>query len=158
MTPSTVWMKFLEPRIFEIISRHCHLWFGHWDIHLCPAYWLVKVIIISKIMIMTIFIIFIIFIIITTIMTIMTTMIRLLTTFSWQTALLILGGICIGNCFFALLFKPIPESYKVGDFDDFYDEDDFDDEKSLNKNYTTASLSCSSNLFLSPTRLRIFVW
>jgi len=37
----------------------------------------------------------------------------LLTTFSWQTALLILGGICIGNCFFALLFKPIPElSYK----------------------------------------------
>ena len=41
-------------------------------------------------------------------------MIRLLTTFSWQTALLILGGICIGNCFFALLFKPIPElSYKV---------------------------------------------
>jgi len=36
----------------------------------------------------------------------------LLTTFSWQTALLILGGICIFNCIFALLFKPIPESYK----------------------------------------------
>jgi len=36
----------------------------------------------------------------------------LLTTFSWQTALLILGGICVGNCLFALLFKPIPESYK----------------------------------------------
>ena len=47
---------------------------------------------------------------------IMKIMIRLLTTFSWQTALLILGGICIGNCFFALLFKPIPElSYKVED-------------------------------------------
>jgi len=34
----------------------------------------------------------------------------LLTTFSWQTALLVLGGICVGNCVFALLFKPIPES------------------------------------------------
>merc|ERR1719317_624894 len=33
----------------------------------------------------------------------------LLTTFSWQTALLILGGICMGNCVFALFFKPIPE-------------------------------------------------
>ena len=42
--------------------------------------------------------------------------IRLLTTFSWQTALLILGGICMGNCVFALFFKPIPDC-KVGQSD-----------------------------------------
>ena len=77
-----------------IICRHRHLWLRHWNIHLCSTHWLVNVIIMTIIIII---------------------MIRLLTTFSWQTALLILGGICVGNCFFALLFKPIPESYKVED-------------------------------------------
>lgn len=33
----------------------------------------------------------------------------LLSTTNWQTALLILGGICHSNCIFALLFKPLPK-------------------------------------------------
>jgi len=32
----------------------------------------------------------------------------MLATFAWQHCLLILGGICIINCFFGLLFKPLP--------------------------------------------------
>jgi len=33
----------------------------------------------------------------------------MLNTYSWQTALLILAAICITNCFFGLLFKPLPD-------------------------------------------------
>ena len=36
----------------------------------------------------------------------------LLNTYDWKTCLVILGGICFVNCFFGLMFKPLPK-YQV---------------------------------------------
>ena len=92
----------LSAKVLQICLRHRHLWLGNRNLHLCPTNWLVIVILTSSIRY-----------VLMSSSTFIMIIIRLLTTFSWQTALLILGGICMGNCVFALFFKPIPEC-KVG--------------------------------------------